>query len=121
MASTFLEQTRGACRHTLLLLLLLPPAQHCCLVLSMSTGMPTAALHEDLERLERVIVKDYRALEARTHREKLSQSHRVRRRMDEMQAVARKLVCPMRRIYRLHTAKRRYQELLAMAVDSCAV
>lgn len=50
-----------------------------------------AALHEDLERLERVIVKDY-AQETRTYKEKLMQNHRVRRRLDTMQEAARKLV-----------------------------
>lgn len=49
------------------------------------------ALHEDVERLERIIVKDYKQ-EAKTHKEKLMQSHRVRKRIDEMQQIARKLV-----------------------------
>lgn len=48
-------------------------------------------MHEDLERLERVIVKDY-AQETRTYKEKLMQNHRVRRRLDTMQEAARKLV-----------------------------
>jgi hypothetical protein len=52
-----------------------------------------AALHEDLERLERVIVKDYKQ-DARTHKEKLMQNHRVRKRLDQMQETARKLVGP---------------------------
>jgi hypothetical protein len=50
-----------------------------------------AGLHEDLERLERIIVKDYKQ-EAKGHKEKLQQNHRVRKRMDEMQGIARKLV-----------------------------
>lgn len=54
--------------------------------LTVSTG-----LHEDLERLERIIVKDYQQ-EAKGHKDKLLQSHRVRKRMDEMQHIARKLV-----------------------------
>jgi splicing factor 3A subunit 3 len=51
----------------------------------------TLGLHEDLERLERIIVKDYKQ-EAKGHKEKLQQNHRVRKRMDEMQQIARKLV-----------------------------
>jgi splicing factor 3A subunit 3 len=51
----------------------------------------SAGLHEDLERLERIIVKDYKQ-EAKGHKEKLQQNHRVRKRMDEMQQIARKLV-----------------------------
>jgi len=50
-----------------------------------------AGLHEDLERLERVIVKDYKQ-DAKTHKEKLMQNHRVRKRIDEMQITANKLV-----------------------------
>jgi hypothetical protein len=50
-----------------------------------------SGLHEDLERLERIIVKDYKQ-EAKGHKEKLQQNHRVRKRMDEMQQIARKLV-----------------------------
>ena len=49
------------------------------------------ALHEDLERLERLIVKDY-AQEVKSHKEKLMQKHRVRKRLDQMQDAARKLV-----------------------------
>jgi hypothetical protein len=44
-----------------------------------------------MERLERVIVKDYQT-EARSHRDKLLQNHRVRKRIDEMQGIASKLV-----------------------------
>lgn len=44
-----------------------------------------------MERLERIIVKDYQQ-EAKGHKDKLLQSHRVRKRMDEMQHIARKLV-----------------------------
>lgn len=51
----------------------------------------SAGLHEDLERLERVIVKDYKQ-DAKTHKEKLMQNHRVRKRIDEMQIIANKLV-----------------------------
>lgn len=51
----------------------------------------TRSLHEDLERLERIIVKDYKQ-DAKTHQEKLMQNHRVRKRIDTMQATANKLV-----------------------------
>ena len=52
---------------------------------------PCPALHEDLERLERMIVKDFKQ-EAKMHKEKLHQNHRVRKRLDIMQETARKLV-----------------------------
>lgn len=52
-----------------------------------------AGLHEDLERLERVIVKDYKQ-DAKSHKEKLMQNHRVRKRIDDMQTIANKLVSP---------------------------
>lgn len=142
MATTFLEQTRGAWRRQPLLLSPPPPAapmsyssstSRSCTSSSSITAQAAAAaahsaaaaaaaaavaaaclsllrprtrpthhanrtarptppgLHEDLERLERVIVKDYRS-EARGHREKLAQNHRVRKRIDEMQEIARKLV-----------------------------
>jgi len=51
----------------------------------------TRALHEDVERMERVIVKDLKR-EMKTHKEKLMQSHRVKRRLDTMQEAAAKLV-----------------------------
>lgn len=65
----------------------------CCQSLGPLTLCPTwcAALHEDLERLERVIVKDLKQ-DMRSFREKLKQGHRVRKRMDQMQESARKLV-----------------------------
>ncbi|MEW5300908.1 MAG: hypothetical protein WDW36_003801 [Sanguina aurantia] len=52
----------------------------------------TRALHEDVERLERLIVKDFKQ-DTKTHREKLQQSQRVRKRMDQMQESAKKLLC----------------------------
>lgn len=51
----------------------------------------TRGLHEDVERLERIIVKDLKQ-ETKTHKEKLMQNHRVRKRLDQMQESARKLV-----------------------------
>lgn len=44
-----------------------------------------------MERLERVIVKDYKQ-DAKSHHDKLMQNHRVRKRIDEMQTIANKLV-----------------------------
>lgn len=49
------------------------------------------ALHEDAERLERLIVKDFKQ-DTKTHREKLMQSQRVRKRLDQIQESAKKLV-----------------------------
>ncbi|KAJ9507341.1 hypothetical protein QJQ45_006307 [Haematococcus lacustris] len=49
------------------------------------------ALHEEVERLERIIVKDLKR-DMRTHKEKLLQSHRVKRRLEGMQTAAVKLV-----------------------------
>lgn len=50
-----------------------------------------AALHEDLERLERLIVKDYKQ-DVKGYKDKLMQNHRVRKRLDAMQDCANKLV-----------------------------
>lgn len=50
-----------------------------------------AALHEDIERMERVIVKDLKR-DMKNHKEKVLQSHRVKRRLDTIQAAASKLV-----------------------------
>lgn len=44
-----------------------------------------------MERLERLIVKDYKQ-ETKTHRQQLMQNHRVRKRLDKMQECANKLV-----------------------------
>ncbi len=49
------------------------------------------ALHEDVEDLERLIVKDFKQ-EVRTHKERLMQNHRVKRRLDLMSEASRKLV-----------------------------
>ncbi len=45
--------------------------------------------------MERVIVKDLKR-DMRTHKEKLMQAHRVKRRLDTIQEAARKLVRPLR-------------------------
>ncbi|GIL62707.1 hypothetical protein Vafri_16876 [Volvox africanus] len=51
----------------------------------------TRALHEDMERYERIIVKDLKQ-ETKSHKDKLMQSHRVRKRLDQIQDAARKLM-----------------------------
>ena len=51
----------------------------------------TRQLHEDVERLERLIVKDFKA-EAKTHKDKLMQAHRVRAMLDSVQDKTAKLV-----------------------------
>ena len=56
-------------------------------------GLHGTAGHEDVERLERLIVKDFRN-EARTHKERLMQNHRVRLHLDSMQQHASRLVPP---------------------------
>ncbi len=50
-----------------------------------------AGLHEDMEHFERVICKDLKQ-ETKSHKDKLFQSHRVRKRLDQIQESARKLV-----------------------------
>lgn len=50
-----------------------------------------AAGHEEAERLERLIVKDFRN-ELKGHKERLQQSHRVRDMLDIMQERAKRLV-----------------------------
>ena len=54
-------------------------------------SVPLAAAHEECERLERIIVKDFDQ-DLKGHREKLAQGHRVRKRLDELQALSKKLV-----------------------------
>lgn len=93
MADTLLEQTRGAC-----MALCQPPpplAAPCAYLLH-------AALHEDLERLERIIVKDFKQ-EVRTYKEKLVQNHRVRKRLDAMNTASNKLVCPTFWVSKAHS------------------
>ena len=55
------------------------------------TGICAAGAHEELEHLERLIVKDFRN-ELKGHKERLHQNHRVRTRLDAMQEQAKKLV-----------------------------
>lgn len=59
----------------------------------------TRQYHEDMERLERLIVKEFEN-EPKTHKEKLMQSHRVRLMLDLMQERARKLVSASPRCFR---------------------
>jgi splicing factor 3A subunit 3 len=51
----------------------------------------TRQLHEDVERLERLVCDEFNR-EARTHQQKLLQAHRVRQLLDSLQARAAKLV-----------------------------
>ena len=55
------------------------------------TALVLPGLHEEVERLERIIVKDYKQ-DVKTHKDKLMQSHRVRKRIDKIQEDACKLV-----------------------------
>ncbi len=48
-------------------------------------------MHEDCERLERLVVADFKN-DVKGHREKLAQGHRVRRMLDQLQAQSSKLV-----------------------------
>ena len=52
---------------------------------------PIAAGHEEIERLERLIVKDFQN-EARTHKEKLLQNHRVADALKTMQQQSERMV-----------------------------
>ena len=47
---------------------------------------------KDAERLERLIVKDYRQEGVKGHRAKLMQNHRVRDRLDRIQGASAKLL-----------------------------
>ncbi|GLC47372.1 hypothetical protein PLESTM_002065900 [Pleodorina starrii] len=55
------------------------------------TLLEQTPLHEDMERHERIIVKDLKQ-DAKSHKDKLMQSHRVRKRLDQIQDAARKLM-----------------------------
>lgn len=80
MTSTLLEQTRGTCH-----------AMHLH-VFGLHTPPRSSALHEEMERLERAIVADYK-IGAKGHKDKMQQNHRVKRMVDMMQHDANKLVC----------------------------
>jgi splicing factor 3A subunit 3 len=51
----------------------------------------TRQYHEDMERLERLIVKNFKG-EAKSHKDKLMQGHRVRQMLESLQERATKLV-----------------------------
>lgn len=53
----------------------------------------TREAHEEVERLERAIVGDFKT-EAVTHKERLLQNHRVNRMLDEMVKKTKRLVRP---------------------------
>ncbi|KAF5832942.1 hypothetical protein DUNSADRAFT_10988 [Dunaliella salina] len=69
----------------------------------------TRALHEDIERTERVITKDFKR-DMKLHREKLMQSHRVKRRLEGAEEAAQKLV----KIYEDEDGARK-EEIAALA------
>ena len=52
----------------------------------------TRQAHDDVERLERLIAKDFRANQPTNHKDKLLQSHRVRQMLDAIQDRQGKLV-----------------------------
>lgn len=58
----------------------------------------TREAHEEVERLERAIVADFKT-EAVTHKERLLQNHRVNRMLDEMVTKTKRLV---RRVVEFH-------------------
>ena len=68
------------------------PPQHTHTHTHTHTRPHAPGLHEDAERLERLIVRDYRQEDVKGHREKLMQNHRVRARLDKIQEVSRKLL-----------------------------
>lgn len=72
----------------------------------------TRQLHEDLERLERLIVGQYKE-EVKAHKDKLVQSHRVRRMLDQAQERAARLVT----IYADEDGARR-EEIAALRGDN---
>ncbi len=53
--------------------------------------MDAAALHEDCERLERLVVRDFKQ-DVKGHREKLAQGHRVKKMLDQLQRQSQRLV-----------------------------
>ena len=78
-AARFMHHLLGV--HSLLAVVLAP-----CSLLLAGTGA-----HEECERLERLIVRDFRS-DAKGHAERLAQGHRVRKMLDQVQAQAEKLV-----------------------------
>lgn len=90
--ATLLEETRGECgalaqRELFAAAVRRPPPSSRS---SPSLPLSTAAAHEDIERLERAIVRDYFS-PARGHGERLAQAHRVRGMLDKLQAAAGRL------------------------------
>lgn len=83
-----------------------------CRLLSVMRCQPAcprrgAAGHEEIERLERLIVKDFQT-EAKSHKEKLHQNHRVKQALETMQSQAEQLV-------RIHVLPSRGCALVAAA------
>ena len=61
----------------------------------------TRAAHEDLERLERLAVRELQR-EPANPRDRLFQSHRVRHMLDLVVSTSGKLVCPLFLFLRVH-------------------
>ena len=68
----------------------------------------TAAGLEEKERLEHLIVKDFKN-DAKGHKERLMQGHRVRERLEELQSQAAKLVSSLNGKQALLTPGRDWQ------------
>ena len=98
MASTLLEHTRSATPSAPALTSLAGRPAACVAHTQLHqpsvkpAGRPGA--HEECERLERLIVRDFRK-DAKGHAERLAQGHRVRKMLDQIQAQAEKLVRPL--------------------------
>ncbi|KAK9906790.1 hypothetical protein WJX75_008099 [Coccomyxa subellipsoidea] len=71
----------------------------------------TRAAHEECERLQRQIVRDFKS-DVKGHREKLAQGHRVRKMLNELQVQSQKLV----RIYEDEDGARK-EEIAALKGD----
>lgn len=75
----------------------------------------TRQAHDDIERLERLIVKDFSIQQPTAHKEKLLQSHRVRSMLDSMQERSAKLVrAPVKTVLLLTWA---FMLQMAVSVD----
>jgi len=98
MASTLLEHTRSATPSAPALTSLAGRPAAC--LAHMQLHQPSVrparrpGAHEECERLERLIVRDFRK-DAKGHAERLAQGHRVRKMLDQIQAQAEKLVRPL--------------------------
>jgi hypothetical protein len=78
----------------------------------------TRGAHEEIERLERLIVTEL-SREARSHRERLAQGHRVGAMVDRIAARAGKLVRARVLLLELHDARSAVHTTRAWLVRSC--